>query len=190
MTGCCSFDEKDLEFDKQELRHFADYKKGDTIFFESTSGDIDTIEIMGFKNEIFDKCGGIMAPRPSNTCWLTIKHLPKDNWHGTSQDMTKDGKIEIDHQGLLWITKYPIGKTIQYAIDFKDFHSTTDSVIGQFFTEPLDLNNLTLTNYYKVQHGYPERITDSIDIEVVYWTDQAGLVAYRNKGGEIWTKKK
>jgi hypothetical protein len=91
---------------------------------------------------------------------------------------------------LLWITKYPIGKTIQYAIDFKDFHSTTDSVIGQFFTEPLDLNNLTLTNYYKVQHGYPERITDSIDIEVVYWTDQAGLVAYRNKGGEIWTKKK
>lgn len=190
MTGCCSFDEKDLEFNKQELKHFADYEKEDTIFFESNSGDIDTIKIMGYENEKFDKCGGLISRQPSNTRWATIKHLPKDKWHGTSQDMTKGAEIEIDYQGLLWISKYPIGKTIQYNIDFKDFHSITDSVIGQFHTEPLELNNLTLTNYYKVQHGYPERITDSTDIEVVYWTDQDGLVAYRIKGGEIWTMKK
>ena len=179
-----------MEFDKQELRHFSNYEKGDTIFFESNTGDIDTLEIMGFKNEKFDKCGGFMAPRPSNTRWLTIKHLPKDTWHGTSQDMSKDGIIEIDYQGLLWITKYPIDKTTEYSLDFKDFYSRNDSVIGQFYSEPLEINNLTLTNYYEVRHGYPERITDSTDIEVVYWTDQDGLVAYRNKGGEIWTMKK
>jgi hypothetical protein len=104
--------------------------------------------------------------------------------------MTKGTEIEINFQGLLWITKYPIGKSIQYRIDFKDFHSRMDSVVGHFNSEPLELNNLTLTNYYTVEHGYPERIKDSTDIEVVYWTDKDGLTAYRNKGGEIWTKKK
>jgi hypothetical protein len=130
-----------------------------------------------------------MAPKPSNTRWVTIKHLPQDNWHGTSQDMIKGGKIEIDYQGLLWITKLPIEKTIKYSIDFKDFHSSSDSVIGEFHTEALAINNITLTNYYKVKHGYPDRVTDPANIEFIYWTDKEGLIAYQNKGGVIWTKK-
>jgi hypothetical protein len=190
LTSCCSIDKTDIEFNDHELKHFSYYKPGDTVFFESNLGDIDTIEIIGFKNEKYDKCGGIMQRRPSNTRWLTIKHLPFDKWHGTSQDMSKDGNIEIDYQGLLWITKDPINKTTEYNIDFKDFHSTTDTIIGEFHSDTLKLNNIILTNFYKIKHGYPERVIDLNDIEVLYWSDNDGLLAYKDKGGQTWTKKR
>jgi len=189
LSSCCSIDKKDIEFNDNELKHFSNYKNGDTIYFESNLGDIDTIEIIGFKNEKFDKCGGFMQRRPSNTRWITIKHLPMDKWHGTSQDMTKGGIIEIDYQGLFWITKDPIEKTTKYSIDFQNFHSTEDTVIGQLYLDTLKLNNIVLTNYYIVKHGYPDRVTKSDDIEVLYWTDRYGLVAYKNKSGQIWTLK-
>ena len=144
LNGCCSFDKKDLEFDDNELSHFSNYEKGDTIFFESKSGDMDTIKVMGYQNEKFDKCGGFLSQQPYNTRWLTIQFLPNDNWHGTSQDMAKGGEIEIDYQGLLWITKYPNKKKIQYHINFKDFHSRMDSIIGQFHSEPLNSNKPSL----------------------------------------------
>ena len=53
----------------------------------------------------------------------------------------------------------------------------------------MTLNDITLTNYYKLEHQYPERVSDSTDIEIIYWTNKEGLIAYKNKGGEIWTKK-
>lgn len=190
LNGCCSFDKTDLEFDKQELRYFSDYKNGDTIFFESNLGDTDTIKIIGYQNEKLDKCGGLMTPQPSNTKWLTIQYLPTDIWHGTSQDMTKGTEVEIDYQRLLCITKYSNGNKTQYKINFKDFYSRMDSVIGEYHSETLKLNGVILSNYYEVEHGYPERITDVNHIEVVYWSDQDGLVAYKSKSGEIWTKKK
>ena len=189
LTSCCSFDKSDIEFSHAELGHFSDYKNGDTIYFESNFGDIDTLEIIGFENEKHDSCFGLMAPKPSNSRWISIKHLPNDDWKGTTKDRSKPGQIKIDYQGLLWISKDPIEKTTEYRINFKDFHSVPDSVIGQYYSEPLTLNNIDLTNYYKVEYGYPERVSDSIDIKVVYWTDEEGLIAYQNKGGEVWTKK-
>ena len=190
MIKCCSFDKKDIEFNDNELRHFANYKVGDTIYFENVLGDIDTLEIMGFENYKYDKCGGFLAARPSNTRGVSIKHLPKDNWHGTSQDMSKGGEIEIVYQGLLWVSKHPIEKTIEYSFDFKDFYAYSDSILGEYHSETLTLNNISLTNYYKVKHGHPEKVTDPSHIEFIYWTDKDGLVAYQNKGGQVWTKKK
>lgn len=188
LTSCCSFDKNDIEFSDTELGHFSDYKKGDTIYFEGNFGDIDTMEIIGFENEKHDNCFGLIAPKPGNSQWIGIKHLPNDVWKGTRHDLSNTGQNEIDYQGLLWITKDPLEKTTEYRINFKDFRSVEDSTIGQYYSELLTLNNIDLTNYYKVKHGYPERVSDSIDIEVVYWTDKEGLIAYQNKGGQVWTK--
>lgn len=71
----------------------------------------------------------------------------------------------------------------------KDFHSNIDSIIGEFHTDTIKLNDLKVSNYYIVKHGYPERITEPQNIETIYWTDKFGLAAYRTKDGETWTKK-
>jgi len=190
ITGCCSIDPKDIEFNNSELAHFSEYQKEDTIYFKSNLGNIDTITIVGYESEKYDQCGGFMARLPQNTKWIKIKHLPIDKWHGTTQDMTNGGEIEIDYQGLLWITKYPISKTTEYSINFKDFHSSQNEQIGAFYTDTLTLNNIILTNYYIVKHGYPERVTEPENVETVYWTNANGLTAYKNKNGELWTKEK
>lgn len=39
LSGCCSYDKKDLEFNDKELAYFNDYKIGDTIYFQSNLAD-------------------------------------------------------------------------------------------------------------------------------------------------------
>lgn len=116
ISGCCSYDKKDLDFNDKELAHFTDYKIRDTIYFQSNLGDIDTITIVGFGTVRNQNCGGI-ARRPVNGKWVQIKHLPVDNWFGTSRDMTTDGKIDTVYQELFWISKHPTEKEVDYAIN-------------------------------------------------------------------------
>ena len=187
ICGCCRFhyDDNDFEFNNSELKHFGPYKKGDTIYFESNKNDIDTIQIMGFDTQRNKNYGcGLMNPKPINCKWVLIKHLPNDNWHGINNQTT------IVYQGLLWVLKFPTDKKTKYFINFKDFHSLEDTIIGEYHKDSITLNNFKFCNYYLVKHGYPERVKETKNIELIYWTDKEGLIAYKNKGGEIWTKKR
>ncbi|MES2654440.1 MAG: hypothetical protein V4620_02570 [Bacteroidota bacterium] len=190
ISGCCSYDQKDFDFSKEELNHFSVYNIGDTIYFESNLGDMDTITIVDFKTEKHENCGGFIAPKPVNGKWISIKHLPVDQWHGTSQDMAKNGKIETDYATLFWISKFPTDTETTYNIEFKDFYTAPDTTIGEFHADTITLNDLKISQYYLVKHGYPERITEPQNIATVYWTDQYGLMAYKSKAGEIWTIRK
>ncbi|MEZ4805703.1 MAG: hypothetical protein R2852_09535 [Bacteroidia bacterium] len=189
ISSCCSYhyDQKDFEFNADELKYFSSFHIGDTIFYESSNFDLDTILILNYDTEKYENCGGLMAPRPLNGKWVRIKHLPIDKWHGTIK--VQDKPIRINYQSLFLITKYPLDKRTEFSIDFKDFQSRKDTIIGEYHTDTIDLHHLEITNYYIVNHGYPDRITDSTNIECVYWTDKEGLIAYKNKGGQVWTKK-
>jgi len=173
ISGCCFYD-----LDK-ELAHFSDYKIGDTIYFQSNLGDIDTISILDFGTERNEICGGFGR--------IVIKHLPVDTWTSTSQDFTTDGKIDTVYQLLFSFSNYPTDK--YYVINFKDFNSNIDSVIGEFHADTIKLNDMNISNYYSVKHGYPERITEPKNVATIYWTDKFGLTAYKTKDGETWTKK-
>ena len=186
ISGCCSYDKNDFEFTNAEVKHVSSYKIGDTIYFQSNLNDTDTITIIDLKTERNENCGRIMAPKPINGKWLQIKHLPIDKWHGTAQ--TGD-KIETVYQELFWITKSPTDKKTEYFITYKDFYSRPDTVIGVYHSGTITLNDLKVSNYYIVEHGWPERAVESKSIRIVYWTDQYGLTAYKSKDGEIWTRK-
>ena len=188
ISGCCdrNYNENDFEFKTEELKHFSNYKIGDTLFFKSNLGDIDTITIVSYEKEIHQECG-MIAPRPVNSKWVEIKHLPIDRWHGTSQE-APDWKTQVVYQGLFWISKYPREKEIEYTLDFKDFFHN-DSIIGEFQTDTVSINNFMFSDYYIVRHSYPDRVTEAKNIEILYWTDKYGLTAYKSKNGEIWSKK-
>lgn len=190
LSGCCSTDNEEFKFDNNEPRHLSCYKKGDTIYFENYENDIDTITVLIVDSAKGEKCFGLFAPRPmGKSCWVTIKFLPVDKWHGVTINGNKNDTTSVDYKNLIQITKDPIENKTFFDFDFKDFYTASETVLGKLNTDTLNLNKKKITNYYVINHGFPERVKKSIDIETLIWTDKDGLTAYKNKKGDWWTKK-
>jgi hypothetical protein len=191
FSSCCSYDKKDFDFNKNDLLPFSSFKVGDTIYYENLLGDIDTILIHKIDSIQNKNCGGLMAMPAGNYLYIAIKHLPNDQlWTGTTTDATT-GKTEINYQEIISIDKIPQTKEMSYSIDFKDFHTSAgeNNIFEKLRTDTVIINGKNITNFYEVEHGYPERLTKPTNIELLYWTDNDGLIAYKNKQGEWWTKK-
>ena len=189
FSGCCTYDRNKFEFSINEQTFFDKYKIGDTIYFQSNLGDVDTIAIIGIDSEKYENCSGF-SHKPINSKWIMIKHLPVDKWNGTLLEETNGFEARINFQWLLAISKYPTDKKTEYQINFKDFHSKPDTVIGIFDKDTLILNDLKLFNYFKVNREKSDKTGKPEDIETVYWTGEYGLTAYESKNGEIWTNKR
>lgn len=190
ISGCCSYDQKDFDFNSNDLLPTSSFKQGDTIYYQNVAGDIDSILIYKIDSIQNKQCGVIMALPAENYFYIAIKHLPNDKlWTGITTDGTT-GKVKIDYQEIITIAKHPQTKEIFYSIDFKDFHSSINTkTVGTLRTDTVNINGGQITNFYKINHGYPERVMKPTNIEVVYWTDNDGLIAYKNKKGEWWTKQ-
>ncbi len=191
IYSCNSYDKKDFDFNSNDLRPLSSFKQGDTIYYQSTTGDLDTIMIYKIDSIQDRNSGGIMAKPAENYLFVAIKHLPNETaWTGTTQDGTS-GKTEINYQYIITIDKIPQMKEMNYSIHFKDFYNSAggDNTLGKLRTDTVNINGKNIANFYEINHGYPERVTEPTNIELVYWTDKDGLVAYKNKRGDWWTKK-
>lgn len=189
IYSCISYDKKDFDFNSNDLRPLSSFKQGDTIYYENVTGDLEKILIYKIDSIQEKNHGGLMAPKPSNYLYVAIKHLPNEiDWTGTSKDGTT-GVTEIDYQNIITIDKDPLEKKISYSVHFKDFYTGFDLIIKKIRKDTVNINGKNITNFYEINHGYPERVTEPTNIELVYWTDKDGLVAYKNKRGDWWTKK-
>jgi len=186
FSACCSYEQKDFDFTSEELAISSSLHVGDTIYYESNLHDMDTILIIDTLSEQVNGCGMFIQPRPTNNLSILIKHLPIDNWHGTS---TTNSKTKIDYQRLFTITKSPKPKQLEYSFCFKGFYSSHESIIGELHTDTIEFNNRKIWNYYLIKHSYPERIKIETDVSEIYWSKKEGLIAYKNKGGEVWIRK-
>jgi hypothetical protein len=186
FSACCNYDKKDFDFTSEELGFSSSLYVGDTMYFESNLHDHDTIVIIDTLSEQVRGCGLFIQPKPTNSLSFLIKHLPVDNWLGTS---TANSKTKIDYQSLFTITKSPKPKQLEFIFNFKGFYALQDSIIGELHTDTVEINGRKFCNYYLIKHSYPERIKNDSDVTEIYWTKKEGLIAYRNQGGEIWTRK-
>ena len=187
ISSCCSYDKSDFYFNDKESNHLSVYKIGDTVYFKNQQDDIDTILIKNIETEQHKECGIIMARAAENNISVIIEHLPIDKWHGMTYS---EDESKINYQSIVSISKYPQQKKTIYSISFKDFcNSTALGEIGEYHSDTITINKKKIFNYYIVRHGYPERVIKSDNIEVLYWTDKDGLIAYKNKKGDWWTKE-
>jgi hypothetical protein len=189
LSSCgCWTDKKKFNFDNNEPRHISCYNTGDTICFENSESEIDTFTVIAVDSAKGKECKGFGAPRPiGKSCWVTIKHLPVDKWHGISIEYPNDTTIEYDE--LINITKDPIENKSFFTFEYKDFYAGWNYVLGKPNTDTLTINNKPITNYYKINPTYPERLTEPTSVVTLIWTDKDGLTAYKNKNGDWWTKK-
>lgn len=193
LSGCCSwdYDRKDIEFSQEELNHFGSYRLGDTVYFESNAGDMDTIAIVDISERRNEKRSCFMTMAPHHSRGIAIAHLPirrfpPSEWF--TSKIAREEKDTVDGQELISIQKDPLQKKTRYYIGFREFLMMGDSVLGAF--QPVyTVAGRTIKNSYRITHSYPERIYKHTDIEVVYWTDKLGLTAYTSKSGETWFVK-
>ncbi len=186
--GCCSkrYDSQYFNFTSAERQHFAPYRLKDTIYFESESGDIDTIQVIKINTEVHEGKSCFVSRAPQNSKGVVIKHLPVDHWH--SMDVSPGASGQPEYQTLISLDKYPLRKKRDYSIGFRNFYarlSTLDTLLKTY-----QINGHTLTQCYKIAHSYPDRVQNPQDIQWIYWTKQYGLTAYTNKKNETWVIKK
>lgn len=189
ISGCCSWDynKEDFEFTQGELSLMGAYKVGDTLYFESNLGDIDTITVVKFSEERHEGSRCFIQTEPWHNRHITIRHQPDDKWVGTSQ--SEGEEEQIIYQSLISVSKSPLDsiKRTGYSISFKMF-TTLENALGSSPGEFI-INEKIISDCYKVTHGYPERIVNPDDIELVYWTAKYGLTSYTSKAGETWLLK-
>ena len=176
----CSYSDKDFKLTSDEMKFLNAYKKGDTIWFESSLKQTDKILIIGLDSNQKRQSGYIMAKPAYNEMFISIKHLSAD----------KDNKIDTANESLITISKYPQQTKTNYFISYRHFLFSSDNGLGNLYSDTLFVNNKPITNYYKLRPDYFERDTTMTDFKEVYWTQNEGLVGYKLNNGVTWTKKK
>ena len=182
ISSCNSYDQKDFEFNSKDRMHISSFKVGDTIHYESSLGDIDTIIIYKI-DSIQNKKWGTLTENCIN---VTIKYLPNDTLWTWKSFNNNDGVTELIYQDLIRICKQPERKKTIYSINFQDFSSEYDNdKIGSYHTDTIKINNKVISNYFEIKSEYSKQT----NIELIYWTDKDGLIAYKKRNGNWWTKK-
>lgn len=162
--------------------HISSFKVGDTIYYENSLGDIDTIMIYKI-DSIQNKMRGSLIVNCIN---VTIKHLPNDTLWTWKSFNNNEGVAEIMYQDLIRICKEPERKKTIYSFNLQDFSSEyNNSNLGMYHTDTIKINNKVITNYFEIKSEY----TKQTSIDLIYWTDKDGLIAYKKMNGNRWTKK-
>ena len=194
FSTCCSYEKEEFFLNAEEASYFDPFTEGDTLYYESSSGDVDTFLIEEVSKEPVDpdlSCKGFMAIPPANTRQVSIRHLPVDRWVSTSVSVDAEGNrtSRIHRQTLISVLKSPALEGVDYAFSFRDFYADTRSFPEESNPEPLIINGKRWESYYELLHAYPERVEAPEDIERIYWSRETGMIAYQNKAGELWTLK-
>ncbi|MDW3196449.1 MAG: hypothetical protein R8G66_29005 [Cytophagales bacterium] len=184
-TSCCEFSDKDFEFSEDQIALFGHYNIGDTIYYQSKSGDYDTLTVSRIDSS--QQCGGFMG-FPVRGQSVEIKHVPKNKWVAGISHYEDKPAEEID-QSLITIVKTPIPDKNMYNVgfDFRDFYAGVDGHPNKqnddFFTD------LQIKEYWQVKTELPlEHQTDSSVVEI-FWTSKFGLTAYFLKNGDYYKIK-
>ncbi len=187
LSVSCSYSDRDFNLTDNERNFFAAFKKGDTIYYESSNKDVDSILVLGINSEQKRQPGWLMASPAYNDVYVSIKHLPID--HYTSLIQGTD-RTDTTFNQIISILKIPQEKKVEYAFQFKRFCSMTSDGLGIIHTDTILINGIPISNYYILEDDNIDRDSAATDIHQMYWTQNGGLVAYKYVNGTYWVKKK
>ena len=184
----CSYSNKDFNLSADERTFLYAFQAGDTLYYESTTKDIDTIIVLGIDSIEKREMGWIMAKPAYKNVWVSIKHIPVDTFlHSIFYD-SLTMKNDTGYTHVISICKIPQSKKVQFAFGFKRFSSITETGLGKLYKDTT-INSTVLSDYYIIENDWKENQKAPTDVERVYWTRCEGLVAYKYNNGTYWTKK-
>lgn len=188
LLASCSYSEKDFNLSAQERNFLNPFRKGDSIYYQSSSNKTDTIIILGFDTSQKKEKSWLMAKPAFNEIGVSIQCLPAEKWdHGKIHDSSTK-HIDTEHTDLITISKFPQTQQVNYSFSFRDFFwYDIPAKLGILHKDTLSINGVKLTNYYTVK--YADSVTGINDIETLFWTESSGLVAYKCHNGDQYVRK-
>lgn len=186
LVGC---NECDFTIPNNYRDFLHNYKVGDTIYFESNFGGIDTMLIV--KYDTLEECGqGFMSSGPKKHLNYQIEHLPENIWTGgTEFSGNHDNEL---NQKLVVLVKTFNSKHIKgffTSINYREFGGEVVNI--NKMTNDDRFSDLGVSKYWKVkksnynkQKALPETV-----IHNVYWSTKYGLTGYEYGNGEIYKIK-
>ncbi|MCV9385363.1 hypothetical protein [Reichenbachiella ulvae] len=174
----------DFTISKAYREFLFEYHKGDTIFFRSNTGDLDTLLISSY--DTTEHCGsGIMAYRRKDFR-TGIQHLPSNNWIGG-----REGNNELN-QDLFVLEKSfrsnPDSGCFIY-VSYRDFEGELENISSIKHND--SLSHLGVSEYWQIKKSnYDSRNGAPIPddkIHSVIWTKEFGLTRYEYGNGEVYT---
>ena len=183
LTGCVNCD---FSVPKAYRLFLHNYSVGDTIYFESNLGDIDTMLIV--KYDTTEICGQGLMTFPKKHFHYEIKHLPINNWiFGTGGH--QDGRTEVYYQELVSLGKsFDPKDSIVYSasVNYREFggklENIDDLIIDSTFKD------LGVKEYWKIEKSnyHQQGVTPDSVIHRVYWSVKYGLTGYEYGNGEMY----
>ncbi|HWK02579.1 MAG TPA: hypothetical protein VNS58_03050 [Puia sp.] len=188
LFSSCSYSIKEFNLSNQERKLLAPFKKADTLYFESSRKEIDTVVVLGLDSSQKKEMGWLMAKPAYNEVSISVKCFPEGKWiHGIFYDSVAR-KADTEYNKLITIGKYPQEHRVRYFFSFKDFFASTEVGLGELHPDTLLINGRLLTNYYIITDSNPSSSTNN-PIESLFWTEKSGLVAYKYMNGIYWIRK-
>lgn len=175
LTGCCEYDENDVQFTSQESDLIRIYNLGDTLTFVNSIDSIKKWNILEVDTTL--KTGCFME--------------------GTYQDICiklSNYKDSLLFDNSFTLSKWPDGiNGITYLrINFEGssyYFKTEDNYKTTPF-KTFELRGIIINDLIEAQATYIERQIQPEDITHLYWSKKGGLAAYKLVNGEVWIEKK
>lgn len=182
LSSCDMFDKADLKFETKYNSILSSYQPGDTLYFFSNTGDIDTITISAVDSYEISSAGFMGFPH--RNIRIRIKHLPNNLWSGGTEFRQHQPPKILD-QMLIVVEKIPSLKNQYFiGIDFRDFSIGLDT-FPSTATGDL-LANLGIREYWSIKTELPKERQNEFSVTEVIWTTKYGLTAYYKKNGEFY----
>jgi hypothetical protein len=181
-NGCCEFKEDDFKFSSDFQSILQPYNEGDTVFYVSTLGDMDTVAISTI--DTFQSCKiGFLASEPSRSVSVEIIHLPNNNWIAGTV-LHEDKPPELLNQGLVTIVKYPIDTSYYIAFQYRDFAASLyDLPLKEHGELLLDLG---INEYWRINSDVPYDPQKENAVSEMIWSLEYGLTGYFKQNGEFY----
>jgi hypothetical protein len=164
------------------------YKVNDTLIFKSSTNLVDSFVISAIDSVTINEKPFIITPRNSKTITISYRQIPVDKWQFKWYEGKGDGKEHLHSEDGMFISvvKYPDNDSTEYYYNFKEFRCSKDD-IPQLNKDSITINNLRITNYYKIENCAVSSPTEN-GIKTCYSTIDKGLVAFKTYNDIIWTR--
>ena len=184
LLTSCSYSPKDFYLNEEEKSFFHSFQAGDTIYYENLNHDFDTLLIIGIDSHEKKEHGVFMAKPASHSVFVSYRLLPADKYIVNIQE---HNRVDTFYQRLLNISKLPVEKKVQYSFSFKDFSETREA-LDSIRLDTLLINGCPISDYYVIESSVPDKRENPYEIDRLFWSKNKGLLAYRNRKGEHWTR--
>lgn len=184
----CTYSDKDFNMNETDLSFLNAFKKGDTLCYENSKMEFEKFLVLGLDSNQKKEYGTLMAKPAFNEFSVNIKHLGKSIFQNSLQKLNSEN-FDTIAKPIFIITKYPQNKETSYFFAFNHFYSNKSAGIGELHKDTI-INKLKIESYYILRESsIYSSDTSRNEIDLLYWTQKDGMVAYKQKNGTYWTKK-